>query len=172
MRKFANQNKLEAEIAKLEQEIHDTSRRKQEIFSTKEKEKIIKNHELKKEMALKLEEAKASLEKQKFMETEVTSKMSILQNYHLSLELENFAAKISEQLAENTSLQESINSISREVEIQKMAEMEFSQIENETKKKIVDLTGKNSSYISYLRDVKRELEEKEQGFLISSERSD
>ena len=147
----------------MEELISKKSRDKQELFSQKEKEKIIKNHELKKEMAIKLEEAKASLEKQKHMETEVTSKMSILQNYHLSLELESFSSKINEQLAENSSLQESINTISREMEIQKMAESEFSQIENEAKKKIVDLTGKNSSYISYLRDVKRELEDKEEG---------
>jgi hypothetical protein len=114
-------------------------------------------------MAAKLDEAKNSLEKMKFKETEVTAKLSILQNYQLSLELEHFSTKITDQLSENMALQDNINSVSREVEIQKTAEMEFSTIENDNKKKIVELTSKNSSYISFLREVKRDLEEKERG---------
>lgn len=75
-----------------------------EIFSVKEKEKIVKNHLLKKEIAEKLEEAKNSLEKMKLKETEITAKLSILQNFQLSLELDAFAEKVTEELNINTEL--------------------------------------------------------------------
>jgi hypothetical protein len=93
-------------------------------------------------MATKLEEAKNSLEKMKKKEIEVNAKLTILQNFQLSLELEAFSAKINVMLKDNVRLQDLIERKNREIEIQKSSEVDFAEQENSRKKVILRLTSR------------------------------
>lgn len=145
---------LERDISHFESEIRNVKNRKQEILSTKEREKILRNHESKIEMAVKLEEAKNSLEKMKKKEIEVNAKLTILQNYQLSLELEAFSEKINAMLKENVRLQDFIERKNREIDIQKSSEIDFAEQENIKKRMILRLTGRS-------KELEEEIEELE-----------
>lgn len=145
---------LERDIATFEAEIATTKLRKQEILSAKEREKILRNHESKIEMAAKLEEAKASLEKMKRKEIEVNAKLTILQNFQLSLELEAFGEKIQEMLKDNVRLGDLIERKNREIDIHKSSEVDFAEQERNKKKTILRLTTREF-------ELQREVEELE-----------
>lgn len=154
---------LEIDISAYEEEIKIVKKRKQEIFSTKEREKIIRNHESKLEIASKLEEAKNSLEKMKKKEIEINAKLSILQNYQLSTELEHFSDKINSLLKENSRLQELIATKQREITIQKSSEMEFLEKENSKKRLIMNLNNKNEELMKNIRTLEENVESQNEG---------
>lgn len=162
----AEKEALERDIAECEAEIVRVKKRKQEIFSEKEREKIIRNHESKIEMAAKLEEAKNSLEKMKKKEIEINAKLSILQNYQLALELESFSERINLMLKENARFQQSIEKQNRDMEIQKSSQVEFLEREKVKKRQIVKLTERHEKLLEEINDlesdcVKRGLIERE-----------
>ena len=114
-------------------------------------------------MAQKLEEAKNSLEKMKKKEIEINAKLSILQNYQLSLELEHFSDKINQLLKENSKLQEEIDKQVREIDIQKSSEIDFSEKENWKKKQLLALNNKNQQLEDKIGDLEEELSDLQTG---------
>lgn len=121
-------------------------------------------------MAQKLEEAKNSLEKMKKKEIEINAKLSILQNYQLSLELEHFSHKINQLLKENRKLQEEIDKQIRDIDIQKSSQVDYSEKENCKKRQLLALNNKNQELEDKIADLEVELQDLQNGGIIRSTR--
>ena len=92
-------------------------------------------------------------------EIEINAKLSILQNYQLSLELENFSSKINQLLKENKKLQELIDQKTRDIDIQKSSEVDFAEKENIKKKIIVGLQNHQKDLEIKINELEEELED-------------
>lgn len=118
---------LEGQIARHTEEIKKAREDNMALYASKERAKVKAKEELRKEMALKLAEAQSSLSAMKEKELSSATRLSILQNFQLSWELEHQSREIERLLSESKSLQLKTEEYFSLTEVHKVVHVNFSK---------------------------------------------
>ncbi|CAK95017.1 unnamed protein product (macronuclear) [Paramecium tetraurelia] len=154
---------LESEREKLIETLAQERRDKQRELADKEKEKVketsiemIMNQidQLRKEMENKVQETKLSERAQQKEQLETTTRLTVLQNYQMTTELEYQSKQTGKLLGESTKLQEQVTSLKRDIEIHKQVEQELAKRSHFSQKLIKKLSSR-------IKDLEDQLEQKE-----------
>ena len=116
----------------------------------------------------KFEEAKLSLKKMKLKESEINSKLSLLQNYQYAMELELLGENIEEQMTHNENLKKDRKAAIFELELQKKAEERYLEHEKDSRTKIEKSGMKFEQKSMTLKEIEEEHLEI-QSFLIRND---
>lgn len=160
-----NKEKSDIEIKELERKLIELTDEKQFVYAEKEKQKILSNFVLKKEMKANLEDAHNSLLDMKNKEIEATKKLSILQNIQLCIELEHQSNRIDSLLSENDVLQADIGKLSREVDTYKFIEESFTNKAATNQREVLKLTNVQAELTQQYEKVKADIKEMKKGHL-------
>ncbi|CAD8205680.1 unnamed protein product [Paramecium octaurelia] len=145
---------LESEREKLIETLAQERRDKQRELADKEKEKVKETNQLRKEMENKVQETKLSERAQQKEQLETTTRLTVLQNYQMTTELEYQSKHTGKLLGEHTKLQEQVTSLKRDIEIHKQVEQELAKRSHFSQKLIKKLSSR-------IKDLEDQLEQKE-----------
>lgn len=163
---WANQEQSDVEIKELEQQLVELTEEKQRVYADKEKQKILSNCVLRKEMQNNLEDAQGMLVDMKTKEIEATKKLSILQNIQLCIELEQQSNRIDVLLNDNDRLQADISKLSMEIETYKYVEDSFTKKAAENQREVLRLTDTQTDFTDEYEKLKAEIKGIKKGGLM------
>lgn len=154
------------DIKELEKRLVELTEEKQLVFAEKEKQKILSNFVLRKEMKANLEDAHNTLLDMKSREIEATKKLSILQNIQLCIELEQQSNRIDALMTENDALQADIGKLTREVETYKFIEDSFTKKAAKHQREVLKLTTAQTELTEQYEKIKADIRSLKKGKLI------
>ncbi|CAD8070093.1 unnamed protein product [Paramecium primaurelia] len=143
---------LESEREKLIETLAQERKDKQRELADKEKEKVKETNQLRKEMETKVQETKLSERAQQKEQLETTTRLTVLQNYQMTTELDYQSKQTAKLLGKDSKLQEQVTSLKRDIEIHKQVEQELAKRSHFSQKLIKKLTAR-------IKDLEDQLEQ-------------
>lgn len=137
---IAQKTELEAKKQKLQTAIDLELKETMRKIADKEREKVEATDKLKNEMNTRIGETRSNLETLKNEQIQTTKRLTVLQNYQLSTELEYQSKQTEKLLNKNQVLQDQVVTLKREIEIHKEVEKQLADKAQKCQDKLKGLT--------------------------------
>lgn len=138
-------NLTEEKILSLKETVKNAENKISDLFAMKEREKIITRKELYSNIQVEIKQASKKMENIKVSEIETANKVSILQNFQMSWELEQQFTTVEKLVKENKLLEEKKKKMISSIETKKLLETQLEQQSDKDQRLICEQTKENEN---------------------------